>query len=173
MSFLTDQNLTFHRFSDGTISSINQQPKTPQFLDKEIKRKMSDSSNYLPAPHNQPEIWTTSTKFDYSSNVDNLDETVGSKRKMLQSTPSTASEFKYLPSTPGGKSTMARSVSTNYTGGSTMKLISITKDDQKNKQVRIIWTFDAFLIISNCCLTCMNDVILLQPPKIINMFKFV
>ena len=145
MSFLTDQNLTFHRFSDGTISSINQQPKTPQYLDKEIKRKMSDSSNYLPAPHNQPEIWTTSTKFDYSSNLDNLDETVGSKNKMLQSTPSTASEFKYLPSTPGGKSTMARSISTNYTGGSTMKLISITKDDQKNNLLRNFRKYDKLI----------------------------
>lgn len=145
MSFLADQNLTFHRFSDGTISSVNQNTKTPQYLDKEIKRKMSDSSNYLPAPHNQPEIWTTSTKFDYSSNLDTLDETAGSNRKMLQTSPSSASDFKYLPSTPGSKSTMARSISTNYTGGSTMKLISITKDDQKNKQVG----FDAFFIISN------------------------
>ena len=135
MSFLSDQNLTFHRFSDGTISSINQQSQLPEYLDKEIKRKMSDSSNYLPSPHDQPEIWTTSTKFNYNSNLDTLDETGNSPKKLLQANPSKASEFKYLPSTPGSNSTMARSISTNYTGGSTMKLISTTKDDKKNKQV--------------------------------------
>ncbi|CAO1333744.1 unnamed protein product [Diamesa tonsa] len=69
MSFLTDQNLTFHRFSDGTISfdgmktrkvTQHQQPNEEQQYDdsSEVKRKISNMSDYQPNGQQQP-VWTT------------------------------------------------------------------------------------------------------------------
>lgn len=168
MSFLTDQNLTFHRFSDGTISfdgmktrkvTQHQQPNEEQQYDdsSEVKRKISNMSDYQPNGQQQP-VWTTKTKFDYSTNDPCtllVDESATSTTKILPDAESGAvtsvsSEYHY--STACNNSTTSTHPQHN---GSTMKLIAkVTKDDrdQSNKQVSDV------IIIFRCCFTsfCKN-----------------
>jgi hypothetical protein len=136
MSFLTDQNLTFHRFSDGTLSlegmksrkiSSNEIP----YDDTKVKRKVSNLSDYHPASELQSTVWTTRTKYNYNANHPDLlaNETATSTARIIPddnngtlnvTTPSTLNEFQYIPSSCNN--------STHH-NGSTMKLITVTKDD--------------------------------------------
>lgn len=124
MAFLTDENLTFHRFSDGSISiggsrrpsadnNLDDNPKNNQFVISENKK----SKNF------QPAVWTTdNTSKNYpSENVTN-------------------NEFQFI----SPNENINKSLPQN---GSTVKLLV---DDQSSKQVNyIIFTFLLFICMKN------------------------
>lgn len=122
MSFLTDPNLTFHRFSDGTISCDGS---------KATKKESVNVS-----------VWTTNTALDYSTTNPTLtvNDSATSTTKIL-STANEAVEddamnkrfLKYSSSC----NNFPASTSLPTHSGSTMKLIQVKKDssDSSNKQV--------------------------------------
>lgn len=124
MSFLTDPNLTFHRFSDGTISC--------------------DGRKTMPSSINDGQVWTTNTVMDYSTTNPTLvvNESARSTAKILSPADETAEDDKFNKRFSTYSSTCNNSTaSTTHPthSGSTMKLIQVHKedaDDSKNKQVR-------------------------------------
>ena len=127
MSFLAQQNLTFHRFSDGTISNDG-------------KKNPLNNPELLSDPQTQS-IWTTDASLDYTAtNIPQMNE---STTKIL---PSTIDESidkndgvkRYSAYSIGNNSTYSSTVGNNTThNGSTMKLIQVKKDesDSSSKQV--------------------------------------
>lgn len=116
MSFLTDGNLTFHRFADGTISSAE------------------DKSTSPPTNPNES-IWTTSTTLDFSAM--NANESSASKTAILRD-DSINKRFSTYSSTFDNSVANSRNATHN---GSTMKLIQVHKEDtsdSSSKQVREI-----------------------------------
>lgn len=128
MSFLTDRNLTFHRFGDGTISSAEE--KSPQ-------------------PNPNESVWTTSTVLDYSAVNPTLavDESATSKTKILSSPNDDTINKRYSCYSSTFDSSSA-AVSRNAThNGSTLKLIQVHKEDltdDTSKQVRARRNFALF-----------------------------
>jgi hypothetical protein len=120
MSFLTDRNLTFHRFADGTVSS-------------------NEDKSSLSQPKMNESVWTTSTTLDFSATNPTLninDESSTSKTAILRDN-SINKRFSTYSST-FDSSTVAHSRNTTH-NGSTMKLIQINKEDSNDsssKQVR-------------------------------------
>ncbi|XP_070509648.1 sodium-dependent nutrient amino acid transporter 1-like [Chironomus tepperi] len=132
MSFLTQQNLTFHRFSDGTISNDG-------------KKNPLNNPELLPDTQTQS-IWTTNASLDYNAtnNHPQMNESATSTTKIL---PSTIDESidkndgvkRYSAYSIGNNSTYSSTVGNNTTHtGSTMKLIQVKKDeaDSSSKQSR-------------------------------------
>jgi hypothetical protein len=114
MSFLTDPNLTFHRFSDGNIINDG--------------RKVSSNEP------NDGAVWTTNTALDYSAINPTLaaNESATSATKILnESTSQDAVHKRYSTYS----STYNDSNVTTTHNGSTMKLIQVQKDDSSSKQV--------------------------------------
>lgn len=145
MSFLTDQNLTFHRFSDGTMSFDTLKARQlssndPSYDDQGIKRKISNLSDYQPPSEMRPTVWTTKTKYNnYSTNNPDLlmNESTTSTTRIIPddnvATPSTLNDYSFLTTTPYNQNT-----NSTHHNGSTMKLITVTKDDSdqsSNQQV--------------------------------------
>lgn len=164
MSFLTDENLTFHRFSDGTISFDSMRKKSSiagpplevtTYVDnvipsKEKKprlilREYSDASNYAhlaagmhpndPSVNNG--VWTTRTSESLNSYTN---------AAALTLTDESSNDFTYLTGTAGGEIRPSASGSSGLANGSTMKLINTTsmemyQDDQSTKQVSVIHYF--------------------------------
>ncbi|XP_058466225.1 sodium- and chloride-dependent neutral and basic amino acid transporter B(0+) isoform X2 [Malaya genurostris] len=161
MSFLSDENLTFHRFSDGTISFTSERKKSAEAaaagfgngaglpirsgpalsIDRLAHRKQS----FKPVSPNP--IWTTHTAFNnYTSNaIANSNHAAGSiiDNNNASTTTAgipTANDLRYLSSPTNANNT---SVLQN---GSTVKLLSTKvtsqnnvaaeSDDQSNKQSR-------------------------------------
>lgn len=156
MSFLSDENLTFHRFSDGTISFTSERKKSAEgvlggngvakpgqtlTIDRATHRKQSF------APTSSTPIWTTHTAFNnYTSNaIANSNHSSGSitDNNATSTTTAgipTASDLRYLSSPTNANNS---SVMQN---GSTVKLLSTKissqnnvaaeSDDQSNKQSR-------------------------------------
>lgn len=120
MSFLTDQNLTFHRFSDGTITGD--------------ARKAADE-------HDNGSVWTTGTVLDYSAiNPTLLANDSATSTAMILSPADSSS----TGDCGGNKrystysSTCNNSTATTTHNGSTTKLIQVKREDSsdsKNKQV--------------------------------------
>lgn len=147
MSFLTDQNLTFHRFSDGTMSFDGMKARKissndPAYDKSGIKRKISNLSDYQPPSEMHSTVWTTKSKYNYSTNNPDLlvNESTTSTARIIPDDTTTPSmnDYNFLASTPYNTST------TNSThplqNGSTMKLITVTKDDtdqSSNQQVSL------------------------------------
>jgi len=131
MSFLSDQNLTFHRFSDGTISTEGR-------LENGTARSALEQHQ-----EESPPVWTThATMMDYSINNPTLlaNETVSSTRKILVADEDEAAEddksiskrySTYSSTTICNNSTASGVPQQN---GSTMKLIQVQRDDD-SKQV--------------------------------------
>lgn len=122
MSFLTDPNLTFHRFSDGTISSEG--------------RKAAGS--------NDGPVWTTNALLDYSTTNPTLmaNESATSATKILSPADEAAEidsvnkRYSIYSSTCNNSTASTLHQTQN---GSTLKLIQVKKqdsDDSTNKQVR-------------------------------------
>lgn len=113
MSFLTDPNLTFHRFSDGNITNDG--------------RKVSNESTDGP-------VWTTNTALDYSTINPTLavNESATSATKILNESKGNDAVHKRYSTY---SSTYNDSNVTTVHNGSTMKLIQVQKDDSSNKQV--------------------------------------
>jgi hypothetical protein len=114
MSFLTDPNLTFHRFSDGTIANDG--------------RKVSSNESTNGA------VWTTNTAMDYSTTNPTLaanDSATSATRILNESTANDAVHKRYSTYS----STYNDSNVTTTHNGSTMKLIQVQKDDSSSKQV--------------------------------------
>lgn len=148
MSFLTDQNLTFHRFSDGTMS-YEGGPKSRKIShdptdESGIKRKFSNLTDYQPPAEMHSTVWTTKSKYNnYSTNNPDLvmSESTTSSARIIPdgntTTPSTINDFNFLSSTP--YNTTASSGAHPHHNGSTMKLITVAKEDttdqSKNQQV--------------------------------------
>jgi len=117
MSFLTDGNLTFNRFADGTISSAE------------------DKSTSSPPTNPNESIWTTSTTLDFSAM--NANESSASKTAILRD-DSINKRFSTYSSTFDNSVANSRNATHN---GSTMKLIQVHKEDtsdSSSKQVREI-----------------------------------
>jgi hypothetical protein len=122
MSFLTEQNLTFHRFSDGTITC-------------DVKK------NPLGDP--QPPIWATNASMDYSATNPTLmaNESATSATKILPSTiddsidRTDGGKKRYSAYSVGNNSTISSTANNTTHNGSTMKLIQVQKDDNDSKQV--------------------------------------
>lgn len=114
MSFLTDPNLTFHRFSDGTISSDG----------RKVMR-------------NESQVWTTGTPLDFSSTNPTLaaNDSATSRTRILTHEDDEVSKRYSTYSSTGKNSTVNATHS-----GSTMKLIQVQRkdsaNDSSNKQVR-------------------------------------
>lgn len=131
MSFLAQQNLTFHRFSDGTISNDG-------------KKNPLNNPELLPDSTQTQSIWTTNASLDYNAtNIPQMNESATSTTKIL---PSTIDESidkndgvkRYSAYSIGNNSTYSSTVGNNTThNGSTMKLIQVKKDesDSSSKQV--------------------------------------
>ena len=130
MSFLAQQNLTFHRFSDGTISNDG-------------KKNPLNNPELLPDTQTQS-IWTTNASLDYNAtNIPQMNASATSTTKIL---PSTIDESidkndgvkRYSAYSIGNNSTYSSTVGNNTThNGSTVKLIQVKKDesDSSSKQV--------------------------------------
>jgi hypothetical protein len=117
MSFLTDKNLTFHRFADGTVSSNEDKSKT--------------------IPNANESVWTTSTTLDFSTTNPtlNANESSTSKTTILRD-DSINKRFSTYSSTFDNSVANSRNATHN---GSTMKLIQVHKEDtndSSSKQVR-------------------------------------
>lgn len=165
MSFLTDENLTFHRFSDGTISFDSMRKKSSivgplevtTYVDnvipsKEKKprlilREYSDASNYahLAAgmqPNNPNAM--SSPSFNKGVWTTRTSESLNSytNAAALTLTDESSNDFIYLSGTAGGEIRPSASGSSGLANGSTMKLINTTsmemyQDDQSTKQVSV------------------------------------
>lgn len=126
MSFLTDQNLTFHRFSDGTISC--------------------DGRKAMPSIATDGHVWTTNTVMDYSTTNPTLmvNESATSKTNILSPTDETAEDdaavnkrYSTYSSTCNNSTASTLHPAHN---GSTLKLIQVKKEnsaDSPNKQVSV------------------------------------
>lgn len=122
MSFLTDPNLTFHRFSDGTISTDGR---------KAIIQK-SESA-----------VWTTGTVLDYSAISPTLraNESATSTTKILSTADETAEDDAVAKRYSTYSSTCNTSTASTHHptyNGSTLKLIQVQKEDSvdsSSKQV--------------------------------------
>lgn len=119
MSFLTDQNLTFHRFSDGTISC-------------EARKAMQPG-----------QVWTTGTVLDYSTTNPTLmvNDSATSTSKILSPADEAAEDDsvnkRYSTYSSQFNNSAPSTPHPTYTG-STMKLIQVKKEDSSdsaNKQV--------------------------------------
>lgn len=113
MSFLTDPNLTFHRFSDGTISSDG--------------RKVA---------RNESSVWTTNTTMDLSTTNPSLaaNESTTSRSKICSSTSDDEVNKRFSTYS----SACNNSTLNTHHNGSTLKLIQVHKEDAadaSNKQV--------------------------------------
>lgn len=106
MSFLTDPNLTFHRFSDGTISSDG----------RKVMR-------------NESQVWTTGAALDYSTTNPTLaaNDSATSRTKILANEDDEVSKRYSTYSSTGNNSTV-NAINT----GSTMKLIQVQRKDSAN-----------------------------------------
>ncbi|XP_053689546.1 sodium- and chloride-dependent neutral and basic amino acid transporter B(0+) isoform X2 [Sabethes cyaneus] len=159
MSFLSDDNLTFHRFSDGTISFTSERKKSAEAaagyntgglmgsrpgqaltIDRLTNRKQSFK------PTATTPIWTTHTAFNnYTSNaIANSNHSASSIIDNNASTTTagipTANDLRYLSSPTNANN------SSVIQNGSTVKLLSTKvtsqsnvaaeSDDQSNKQSR-------------------------------------
>nr|XP_029708396.1 uncharacterized protein LOC115254849 [Aedes albopictus]XP_029708397.1 uncharacterized protein LOC115254849 [Aedes albopictus] len=155
MSFLSDENLTFHRFSDGTISFTSERKKSAEgVLGSNGFGKPGQTLTIDRAAHLRKQsyaatastpIWTTHTAFNnYTSNtIANSNHSGSSITDNNASTTTagipTASDLRYLSSPTNANNT---SVMHN---GSTVKLLSTKvtsqtnvaadSDDHTNKQV--------------------------------------
>lgn len=115
MSFLTDPNLTFHRFSDGTITSDGQ-------------KSNGDGKQ---------SVWTTRVAMDYSTTNPTLEvnENDTSTAKIIPDDVDDSLTKRYSTySSTCNNSTTSTHPQHN---GSTLKLIQVQKDDndRTNKQV--------------------------------------
>ncbi|KAG5679433.1 hypothetical protein PVAND_009000 [Polypedilum vanderplanki] len=129
MSFLTEQNLTFHRFSDGRTSC---EAKTNPLCDPELINTQQQS------------IWATNASLDYSNTNPTLiaNENETSTMKILPSTiddsidnrsDAGARKKRYSAYSVGNTSTISNTtVNNTQHNGSTMKLIQIKKDDDNS-----------------------------------------
>lgn len=129
MSFLTEQNLTFHRFSDGTISG-------------DVKKNPLNNPELLPDGQTQS-IWTTNTALDYSVSNSAMNASATSTTNILPSTIDDSIDKndgtkRYSAYSIGNNSTYSSNVgNTTQHNGSTLKLIQVKKDesDSSSKQV--------------------------------------
>lgn len=118
MTFLADQNLTFHRFSDGTITC--------------------DGRKAIPQVEGQ--VWTTNTALDYSTTNPTLmvnDSAVSTTKILPQADGDAADEpvnkrYSTYSSTCNNSTASTHQLGHN---GSTTKLIQLKRDDSPNKQV--------------------------------------
>lgn len=127
MSFLTEQNLTFHRFSDGTLS--NDGKKNPL-----CEISPTDS------------IWTTNAAMDYSC-VTNptlvANESATSTTKILPSAVDDSTDNndniskRYSTYSVCNNSTTSSGVNNTQYNGSTMKLIHVQKDDSDSSSKQV------------------------------------
>lgn len=133
MSFLTQQNLTFHRFSDGTISCDG-------------KKNPLSNPELLPETGNQAQsIWTTNTALDYSTSMNPvMNESATSTTNILPSAIDDDSIDKndgtkrYSAYSIGNNSTYSSNVgNTTQHNGSTMKLIQVQKDDSDSSSKQV------------------------------------
>lgn len=135
MSFLTEQNLTFHRFSDGTISC-------------ESKKNPLNNPEMINDKSMQPHaIWTTNASLDYSATNPTLivNESASSTTKILPSAIDLSIDNndsvskRYSAYSVGNNSTVSSTVNNTQHNGSTMKLIHVAKDDSdsSSKQVSL------------------------------------
>lgn len=157
MSFLTDNNLTFHRFSDGTITFDSIRKKSTAYVDdmtpemhnkrpKLILREVSNASNFSCInEHNNgltPStaattpygVWTTQTSDSLNSYTNNA------ALNLTDESPSNNCTYLSGRSLPINEHS-----STMLANGSTMKLINTTSmemtDDQASKQVKDYFYF--------------------------------
>lgn len=163
MSFLTDDNLTFHRFSDGTITFDSIRKKSTAYVDgdttpvmhkkpKLILREVSNPATEFscinehtltpPSSSTPYGVWTTQTSDSLNSYTNNV------ALNLSDESPSCNSNSKNLtyltgrsipPPPPPMTPTVNGNGSTLLANGSTMKLINTTSmemnDDQATKQV--------------------------------------
>lgn len=112
MAFLTDENLTFHRFSDGSISiGGSRRPSADNNLDENSKNNQFVISENKKSKNFQPAVWTT----------DNTNKNYPSEN--------TNNEFQFISP---NEQNINKSLQQN---GSTVKLLV---DDQSSKQVNFI-----------------------------------
>lgn len=116
MAFLTDENLTFHRFSDGSISiGGSRRPSADNNLDDNSKNnQFVINENNKKSKKFQPAVWTT----------DNTNKNYPSEN--------TNNEFQFISP---NEQNINKSLQQN---GSTVKLLV---DDQSSKQVNYIICF--------------------------------
>lgn len=151
MSFLTDENLTFHRFSDGTITfdSVRKKSDVTSYVDdiipdmnrqkpRLILREVSNASSFARINEESPStaattpygVWTTQESLNSYTN--------GAALNLSDESTSTI-----------GRSAVVPHSSTMLGNGSTMKLINTTSmemyDDQSSKQVKVRSSFLSIL----------------------------
>ena len=116
MSFLADQNLSFHRFSDGTISC--------------------QGNKILTNDENRSQIWTTSSPLDFSTITDTTLIANESAKLPTVDELSTKRSSSYSVS-------CNNSVDQSLQNGSTLKLIQLKNkedSDSSSKQVCVEFT---------------------------------
>lgn len=157
MSFLTDDNLTFHRFSDGTITFDSIRKKSTAYVDdmtpemnkkpKLILREVSNVTDFScinehtmtpsTAATTPYGVWTVPTSDSLNSYTNNAALNLSDESPSFNNKPSYLTGRSIPPpqlTTPNGGNG-----STLLANGSTMKLINTTSmemnDDQATKQV--------------------------------------
>lgn len=155
MSFLTDENLTFHRFSDGTISFDSMRKKSSALgmppplevtsyvdnivpsADKKprlILREYSDASNYasLARNHtNDPKALTTPLNGEpvwTTQTSESLNSCYTNTAALTLTDESLSNDFTYM-SGMGNNATVNSTTGILGTGSSTMKLVNTTSMD--------------------------------------------
>jgi hypothetical protein len=125
MSFLTEQNLTFHRFSDGTMACEG------------------TKKNPLHDPQHQS-IWATNASLDYNPTL-MANESATSTTKILPpaiedsiETRSDAVSKRYSAYSVGNTSTISSTVNNTQHNGSTLKLIQVQKDDKSDTSSKLV-----------------------------------
>ena len=119
MSFLTDQNLTFHRFSDGNITGDA----------RKAAHGLGDGS-----------VWTTGTELDYSAINPTLqaNDSATSTAMILSPADESSGDCNGNKRYSTYSSTCNNSTATAIHNGSTTKLIQVKREDSAdstNKQV--------------------------------------
>ncbi|XP_063701722.1 sodium-dependent nutrient amino acid transporter 1 [Culicoides brevitarsis] len=149
MSFLTDENLTFHRFSDGTISFDSMRKKSSMgipplevtsYVDnvvpssekkpRLILREYSDASNYASLvrnhPNNDPKALTTPLNGGpvwTTQTSESLNSCYTNAAALTLTDESLSNDFTYMS---GNNATVNSSTGMLGNGSSTMKLVNTT-----------------------------------------------
>lgn len=156
MSFLTDENLTFHRFSDGTISFDSMRKKSSMGMpplevtsyvdnvvpssDKKprlILREYSDASNYASLarnhhPNNDPKALTTPLNGGpvwTTQTSESLNSCYTNTAALTLTDESLSNDFTYMS---GNNATVNSSTGMLGNGSSTMKLVNTTSMEYGN-----------------------------------------
>ena len=128
MSFLADQNLSFHRFSDGTISC--------------------QGNKVLTNDENRSQIWTTSSPLDFSTITDTT--LIANESAKLPTVDELSNKDASTKRSSSYSVSCNNSVDQSLQNGSTLKLIQLkNKEDSDSSSKQVCVEFTNLMTISD------------------------